>query len=128
MATLEELCRLIEELRLEVKVLKEEVGEKKNTTGKEPCQGTTGKGTKCRNGAVKGECYCRMHLKPKEEVVKEVVKEKVKKEKPMKKVHPVHDHPIGVKSSTCELCDTHGDVWDPNLPDCCWEATTSLNI
>lgn len=124
MATLEELCRLIDDLRLEVQVLKEEVSGGKKS--KDHCQGITGKGTQCRNGAIKGECYCKMHIKKKNEVEVEVeveVKKKNKeKVKPLKKTHPEHDHPIGVKSSTCVLCDTHGDVWDPGLPDCCWEV------
>ena len=73
------------------------------------CKGVTGKGTVCRNKAVEGTEYCRMHGDRVEKVVK--VK-KVKKAAKPKKVQPEHNH---VEGDVCRLCETHGDVWDMGL-------------
>ena len=63
----------MEELRKELNKLREEVAElralhaAKGVQKKDPCQGVTGKGTPCRNGALPGGCFCRMHSRePKE--------------------------------------------------------------
>ena len=57
----------MEELREELNKLREEVAELRllhkppTKHKKEPCQGVTGKGTPCRNGALPGMTCCRMH-------------------------------------------------------------------
>lgn len=85
------------------------------------CEGVTGKGTVCRNRAVLGASYCRMHgerceRSPKPERVP-------KKPKKPKKIQPEHNHGIGEDPiEPCQLCETHGDVWDPKLPECCFEG------
>ena len=99
-AILEELRRLREELR-ELRAMVEPAR----------CKGVTGKGTSCRNKAgVNGE-YCGMHTGVCQPVPKE---EKPKKLKKPKKLQPEHTHGEG---GVCELCETHGDVWDSGLVD-----------
>src|SRR6056300_1109405 len=83
------------------------------TNRKPPCQGVTGKGTPCRNGALAGGQYCRMHSR--EPKPPKVVR--VRKEPKPKKTIPEHTHPIGETHPECALCQTHGDCMDPTLPD-----------
>ena len=80
------------------------------------CEGVTGKGTRCRNRASPDSCYCRMHLG--ERRAPKVVKV-AKVAKKVKKVQPEHRHEDGV---VCILCETHGDVLDPTLPDAEFEG------
>ena len=90
---------------------------------KEPCQGVTGKGTPCRNGALSGGCHCRMHSRE----PRGVKASRVKKEPKPKKIQPEHTHPIGVDpTDPCPLCETHGDVMDPCLPDSDFEGADDL--
>jgi hypothetical protein len=121
----------MEELREELNKLREEVAElrllhvAKTTQGKkkDPCQGVTGKGTPCRNGALPGTCHCRMHSRE----PKEVREPKQKKEPKPKKIQPEHTHGIGeVPSVPCPLCETHGDVMDPTLPDVGFKETDDV--
>ena len=74
-----------------------------------PCQGVTGKGTQCRNRASPDSCYCRMHLGRRIERVVKVSRGPKK----VKKVQP--EHTCGEVGVVCMLCETHGDVWDPEL-------------
>jgi len=54
---------------------------------------------------------------------KPVKEPKPAKEPKMKKVQPEHTHGIGeIPVDPCPLCETHGDVWDPDLPDADFEA------
>ena len=81
------------------------------------CVGVTGKGTQCRNRASPDSCYCRMHGErpPRPEKVP-----RVKKPPKPKKIQPEHTHGIGEIGVNCPLCETHGNVWDPTLTDCCF--------
>ena len=81
------------------------------------CEGVTGKGTQCRNRASPDSCYCRMHMgvtrrAPKAQKVPKVAKK-------VKKVQPEHTCEGG---GMCMLCETHGDVWDPELVDAEFEG------
>ena len=118
----------MEELREELNKLREEVAELRGRVpvptkrGKEPCQGVTGKGTPCRNGALPGMTCCRMHSRePKPPKVP-----KVKKEPKPKKIQPEHTHELGETCPTCPLCDTHGDVMDPTLPESQFESDENI--
>ena len=107
------------QLLQEVSSLRDEIASMKNlqpVTEKKMCKGVTGKGTVCRNGAVPGTDYCRMHD---EKVDRPERHKKVKKTIKPKKIQPEHTHaldeiPIGV----CPLCETHGNVLDPLLTEC----------
>jgi hypothetical protein len=74
------------------------------------CEGVTGKGTQCRNRASPDSCYCRMHLGRRVERVAKVSRAAKK----VKKVQPEHTCGEG-GGGVCMLCETHGDVWDPEL-------------
>jgi hypothetical protein len=105
MSTLEQLAAEVAELRLQLQQLQNQK--------KQPCQGVTGKGTPCRNGALPGTQHCRMHSRePKAPKVA-----RTKKEPKPKKTIPEHTHPIDSPDPTCPLCQTHGDCMDPSLPD-----------
>jgi len=109
MISLEELAAEVADLRLQLQQLKQ--------TKKQPCQGVTGKGTPCRNGALPGTPHCRMHdvNRPSRSSVEKPPK--VRREPKPKKIIPEHSHPIGEFDPSCALCDSHGDCMDPSLPD-----------
>lgn len=76
----------------------------------ERCQALTAKKGQCSFSALKGECYCKRHLKqqnePKQEVPKAV---KPEPKKPAAKVEPVHAHGLDAEQhDDCTLCQTHG--------------------
>ena len=106
----------LESLLAEVSLLRQEVADLRQgqtSAKKQPCQGVTGKGTPCRNGALPGTCHCRMHSRePKEAKVP-----RPKKDPKPKKIQPEHTHSIGEVDPSCPLCQTHGDCMDPTLPD-----------
>lgn len=86
--------------------------------GKEPktkpegerCQALTAKKGQCSFSSLKGECFCKRHLKqqnePKQDVPKAV---KPEPKKAVAKVEPVHEHALdGDKHTDCDLCQSHG--------------------
>jgi len=102
---LQSLIAEVADLRLQLQQLQKQK--------KSPCQGVTGKGTPCRNGALPGTQHCRMHSRePKAPKVP-----KTRKEPKPKKTIPEHTHPIDRPDPLCPLCQTHGDCMDPSLPD-----------
>ena len=86
------------------------------------CQGVTGKGTRCCNRAVLNTSYCRMHGERDPRPVKEPKPKKLAKPK---KVQPEHTHGLG---EVCMLCETHGDVLDPRLPEALFEGPEINNL
>ena len=101
----------VAELRLQLQHLK--------STRKQPCQGVTGKGTPCRNGALPGAPHCRMHSRepkpPKER--------RARKDPKPRKTIPEHDH-LG---PVCVLCESHGDCMDATLPDHLFEGPPNMS-
>ena len=97
----------------EVTQLRQEVAQLRQTQKKDPCQGLTGKGTPCRNGACVGSVYCRMHGRD-PRPTRPTRAPRVPK--PVKTI-PTHTHPIDGRDPLCPLCETHGDCVDPTLPD-----------
>jgi len=116
------ISRKMEEILTELRELRQIVMSLQPVSTTITCQGVTGKGTQCRNRAVPGGEYCRMHGEraPKPERV-----QRVKKVPKPKKVQPEHMHGIG---EFCMLCDTHGDVLDPILPDAIFEGPDINNL
>ena len=115
-----EILAVLQELRREVEQLKSVHRPRPAKVPKVPCKGVTGKGTACRNSAQPGHEYCRMHGErpPKPEKPK-----RAKKEPKPKKIQPEHTHGIGeVPEGVCPLCETHGDVMDPTLPEATFEG------
>ncbi|AFC34909.1 hypothetical protein OtV6_250 [Ostreococcus tauri virus RT-2011] len=118
----------MEQLIAEVAQLRQEVAELRGLRvqtqqKKDPCQGVTGKGTPCRNGALPGTQHCRMHSRE----PKEPKQPRQKKEPKPKKIQPEHTHPIGEEPmEPCPLCETHGDCMDPGLPDAGFEGVDDV--
>ena len=76
------------------------------------CTAMTAKKGQCSFSALKGECFCKRHLKqqnePKEEVPKAV---KPPPKKAVAKVEPVHTHLADADVHTdCDLCQSHGNI------------------
>ena len=107
-----ELRRIIEKRPEQQQIPVPVLPPKRVQTEKEQCCGITAKGTRCKNKVVENE-KCKMHLNQDTRQVAPKVK-KVKKTKP---VAPMHNHAPGVFGEYCQLCETHGDIIDPRLPD-----------
>jgi hypothetical protein len=118
MTTLEQLAAEVADLRLQLQELKQS----QTSAKKQPCQGVTGKGTPCRNGALPGTSHCRMHSRE----PKEAKAPRPKKEPKAKKIQPEHTHAIDTPDPSCPLCNTHGDCMDPTLPDHDFEGCDDL--
>ena len=95
-------------------------GEKKPKEEKRPCTGQTTKG-QCKFAAMPGSDLCGIHqrkadgVKP-EKKPKVEGAEKPKKAPKTKATDPKHTHPLTEESEDCELCSTHGNVMNPELP------------
>jgi hypothetical protein len=94
---------------------------------KEPkieCSMFTAKGNKCTKPCVPGETCCTLHLKMRD---KKTGSEKNVKKRPIlkkKKDTPVHNHKPGeTPTETCELCESHGDIFDPDMPNSQFEES-----
>ena len=112
-------------LLAEVSLLRQEVAalrESQSSSKKSPCQGVTGKGTPCRNGALPGTHHCRMHSRE----PKAPKPPRTRKEPKPKKIVPEHTHPIGESHPHCALCQTHGDCMDPTLPEHNFEGSDDI--
>jgi len=112
----------MEAILLEIRSLRGELAALRAMVEPARCKGMTGKGTPCRNKAGTNGEYCGMHgemklcqpIPPKES-------KKPKKPKKPKKLQPEHTHEGG-GGGVCELCETHGDVWNLGLVDEEFEA------
>ncbi len=81
------------------------------------CQALTAKGTVCGALVTKG-VYCIRHVNYEVKVVKEK-KQKVKKPE---KIQLVHNHlPDEKPLNDCLMCKEHGDIFDINVIDRCYE-------
>ena len=90
------------------------------------CEKMTVKGTRCKYNRVGDSCFCKIHT-PKSDTV-EVTKKgkKGNKGKKGKKEKPGHIHTLSEDMSEgeiCPLCETHGDVSQPGLPDAEFELS-----
>ena len=76
------------------------------------CTGVNMRGNPCKRKCVEGETYCDRH-DPSLPV-------KVKAKRVGSKKVPEHNHSIGERGVGCELCDTHGDIFDSSVTTCVW--------
>lgn len=90
---------------------KEVTKEPKAPKEKQCCTAQTSKKEPCKFSALKGEVFCKRHLKqslgesePKEPKAK---KEPKKAQKPEQ---PVHSHPLDTSDEACDLCASHGNA------------------
>ena len=104
----------MDEILAELKALRGVIAGLHPTVPQPACRGVTGKGTPCRNRAAGEADYCRMHGERPERTPKPV---RVRAPPKPKKVQPEHTHRIDEPGTDCRLCATHGNVWDPGLPD-----------
>lgn len=103
---IEYLISVVEQIKLDVA----ELVKAKQQEAEDLCEGTTGKGTPCRNKKVDGQ-FCRMHAnKGEKRKAPKTEKAAVKK-----KIQPEHTHGEH-HSAPCTLCETQGDIMDPTLP------------
>jgi hypothetical protein len=98
------------------------ITKKPSKVPKEPkvvCSMTTAKGNQCTKPCIQGETCCTLHMKMRDK--KSNTEQPVKKRpvlKKKKKEVPVHNHKPGeTPTETCELCETHGDIFDPDMPE-----------
>jgi|TARA_B110000503_G_scaffold42900_1_gene70243 hypothetical protein len=119
--TLTEILNAIQSLRIEISSLRGVNGGEDKT--RVICEGITGKGTPCNNRATPGSKCCKMHSGTRVITEKKEKKKREKKEVKPKKIQPEHSHGIGeIPSEPCALCMMHGDVLDPELPNCGFEG------
>ena len=86
--------------------------EPKAKAEKQCCTAQTSKKEPCKFSALKGEVFCKRHLKQSlGEPTEAKPKEKVPKAPKTKALEPVHNHAIGAEScADCDLCQTNGNA------------------
>lgn len=90
---------------------------------RQQCCGLTAKGTQCKNKSIENG-RCKMHLNQDSRQSQP----KPKKQKKQKPAPPTHTHLPGEAPTTyCRLCETHGDILDPTLPDRRFIMTETIN-
>jgi len=90
---------------------------KKGKAEKQACEGVTAKKEPCKFSALKGECFCKRHLKAAADAAAgvaapEAAKKvpKPKKVKEPKAAEPMHSHPLDKEpEGECVVCETHGN-------------------
>ena len=95
--------------------------EPKEPKAKQCCTAQTSKKEPCKFSALKGEVFCKRHLKQSlgEEEPKEPKAKKAPKPKEHKKAatQPMHTHPLSETGEACDLCESHGNALDQAEPD-----------
>jgi len=111
----------------EVKAIREEIKPKRRsvTTEKVQCAAiAASSGNRCKCRVKEGKTVCEKHDKPPPSTSDVQPPKKIPKVKKVtkkaKRPTPMHNHPIGEPPSegvTCELCEAHGDIFDPGVAD-----------
>ena len=123
---LKSLIDEVKTLRCEVKQQPDPKQKKQTKKPKEPkkqCCAVTASGARCKNSAFPGCETCKKHVNYTAQPTASTSKSKPKVKKPplksKKKTHPTHNHGVGEEppDGFCELCETHGDIFDPETPD-----------
>lgn len=74
------------------------------------CTAQTSKKEPCKFSALKGEVFCKRHLKQSlEETAPKVAKEPKVPKVVKKAEQPVHTHPLEQTDEACDLCASHGN-------------------
>ena len=73
------------------------------------CKGITAKGQPCKFGACGEEGLCKKHLQSQE-------KDPQAPRKTTKVQKPRHEHLVEDDPETCQVCETHGNVINPEMP------------
>jgi len=95
------------------------------------CTAKTAKGLPCKYKPQKGSCVCKIHAaKVSEEHPPSEPPKKKKAPKKVKAAVPEHTHALTEDLSpdnVCQLCDTHGSVLDPKMPEVEFELADDLD-
>lgn len=86
-----------------------EVATTHKAKGEKPCcTAQTSKKEPCKFSALKGEVFCKRHLKASlgDDSPSEPKKAAPKK---VKEAAPVHTHPLDASDEACDLCNSHGN-------------------
>ena len=85
--------------------------EPKAKAEKQKCTACTSKKEPCKFSALKGEVFCKRHLRATQEAESgEAPTEKPAKKAVKKAEQPVHTHPLTENAKgECELCESHGN-------------------
>ena len=88
--------------------------EPKAKAEKQKCTACTSKKEPCKFSALKGEVFCKRHLRADQEAKGEAPpKEKAAKKPPTKAEQPVHTHALTENAQgECDLCESHGNPLD----------------
>ena len=71
---------------------------------KKTCEALTSKKEPCKFSALKGEVFCKRHLK------QSLSQDEPKSTGKVAVTQPVHNHPLAEKASAqCDLCESHGE-------------------
>jgi len=92
------------------------------------CTARTAKGAPCKYKPQRGSCVCKIHAskvsqeapEPARDVPDPLPPKKKKAAKKVKAAAPEHTHALTEDLSpdnVCQLCDTHGSVLDPGMPE-----------
>lgn len=78
-------------------------------TKKQCCTGINIRGNPCRNRCLEGKTHCERHDPDTPHVAKKTKRNK-------KRQQQMHNHAPGeIPKMKCLLCETHGDMFDPNI-------------
>jgi hypothetical protein len=82
------------------------------------CTAQTSKKEPCKFSALKGEVFCKRHLKQSlEETAPKVPKEPKAPKAAKKAEQPVHTHPLEESDEACDLCASHGNPLEKTEKD-----------
>jgi len=89
------------------------------------CTARTAKGAPCKYKPQRGSCVCKIHASKSEApepAEPEEIPPKKKKKTPKKTKAPAPEHTHALTEdlspdNVCQLCDTHGSVLDPGMPE-----------
>ena len=82
------------------------------------CTAQTSKKEPCKFSALKGEVFCKRHLKQSLEETAPKVPKEPKVPKVVKKAEqPVHTHPLEEADEACDLCSSHGNPLEETEQD-----------
>jgi hypothetical protein len=92
--------------------------EPKPSKEKQCCTAQTSKKEPCKFSALKGEVFCKRHLKQSmgESAPKEPKAKKAPKAATKKAEQPVHSHPLDQTDEACNLCASHGNALEQAEP------------
>ena len=113
---------------LNEKIEKPKKIEKVSKEPKVECSSLTAKGNACTKPCIPGETCCTLHMKMRDKPVIEPKKKRPTLKKKKKDI-PIHNHRPGEPpNGLCELCETHGDIFDPDMPDTEFEESQDDSI